>query len=233
MSIQVLRLMTIFLTVMKAVIYEEVVEGGCHLIILIEWLFGIIKERLLATLNFGHILFLFWPIVVGLHGLDPTHIPSGAIYNPDPPNFMPVEPASLYEAQLKMRLGSVPSWLRDLHTEWNMLKNSPLHIPKVLFMKEGGEITMASNESVTVDINDYLKVLYAGTDYVEENPYTITSSDESVVTVIKGEKDEYNRIFDTLTFTGEAAGTANVTLTGRTDGQEVTVTFNVICLGFR
>ena len=67
----------------------------------------------------------FWlePIIVGLHGVDEGVGPETGILES---HGTPVEPGSLFEAQLELRLGSVPVWLKDLHTEWATLRNTPL-----------------------------------------------------------------------------------------------------------
>lgn len=52
------------------------------------------------------------PIIVGFHG-DPVHFVEEQV-KLDESNGIPVEPQSLYEAQLKHRLGSVPAWLNAL-----------------------------------------------------------------------------------------------------------------------
>ena len=52
------------------------------------------------------------PVIVGFHGasvsFDPTQVKA------DVSNGIPVNPESLYEAQLKERLGAVPAWLNSL-----------------------------------------------------------------------------------------------------------------------
>lgn len=52
------------------------------------------------------------PIIVGFHG-DPVKFVQEQV-KLDESNGMPVEPQSLYEAQLERRLGSVPVWLKAL-----------------------------------------------------------------------------------------------------------------------
>ena len=41
-------------------------------------------------------------------------------------NGSPVEPESLFEAQLALRLGKLPIWLNTLHKEWETLRKIPL-----------------------------------------------------------------------------------------------------------
>ena len=52
------------------------------------------------------------PVIVGFHG-DPVKFVQEQV-KLDESNGMPVEPQSLYEAQLERRLGSVPVWLKAL-----------------------------------------------------------------------------------------------------------------------
>ncbi|MBI1290637.1 DUF4955 domain-containing protein [bacterium] len=64
------------------------------------------------------------PIVVGFHGTPSTF---------ETANFelveslgTPVQPESLYEAQLELRLGTLPAWVKQVQTEWTTLRNTPL-----------------------------------------------------------------------------------------------------------
>ncbi|HCK10043.1 MAG TPA: hypothetical protein DHW45_09215 [Candidatus Latescibacteria bacterium] len=64
------------------------------------------------------------PIVVGFHG-DPV------TFNEENLEVLeslgsPVEPASLYQAQLKLRLGSFPEFYSELIDEWQVIRNQPL-----------------------------------------------------------------------------------------------------------
>lgn len=62
----------------------------------------------------------FWkflpPIIVGFHGAGTTFLKSQVKYEES--NGKPVDPESLYEAQLELRLGKLPQWIVEL-------KNSP------------------------------------------------------------------------------------------------------------
>ena len=71
----------------------------------------------------GYLRFL-QPIVVGFHG-------SPASFNARnlevlESNGTAVEPASLFEEQLKSRLTAIPVSLDGLHQEWETLRNTPL-----------------------------------------------------------------------------------------------------------
>ena len=39
-----------------------------------------------------------------------------------------VEPESLFDAQLELRLGTLPVWVKNLRTEWETIRNTPLTI---------------------------------------------------------------------------------------------------------
>lgn len=58
------------------------------------------------------ILEILPPIIVGFHG-EPVKFVQEQV-KLDESNGIPVEPQSLYEAQLAHRLGSVPAWLNAL-----------------------------------------------------------------------------------------------------------------------
>lgn len=52
------------------------------------------------------------PVIVGFHGISINFVQEQVKL--DESHGMPVEPQSLYEAQLKHRLGYVPAWLLEL-----------------------------------------------------------------------------------------------------------------------
>ena len=55
------------------------------------------------------------PTVVGFHGVPVKFREDQMKLNES--QGTPVEPLSLYEAQLKLRLGAVPKWLNDLKVQ--------------------------------------------------------------------------------------------------------------------
>ena len=121
-----------------------------HLNRLILW-----NYNRLATFRNGS--YSFWqyptwwlqPIIVGIHGMDaPVGTDTGILES----QGTPVEPGSLFEAQLELRLGNIPVWLNSLHTEWAILRNTPL--PNI-------------SPTVTEDISEQSLVL--GTD--KDNKY--------------------------------------------------------------
>lgn len=71
----------------------------------------------------GYLRFLN-PIVVGFHGNPATFNESSLEVLES--NGTAMEPASLFEAQLRLRLQSIPFWIDDLRSEWETLRNTPL-----------------------------------------------------------------------------------------------------------
>ena len=41
-----------------------------------------------------------------------------------------VAPESLFDAQLELRLGTLPVWVKDLRTEWETIRSMPLAISR-------------------------------------------------------------------------------------------------------
>ena len=92
--------------------------------------------RRLVFWNFNHggneIYYDFWqrnlrfvnPIIVGFHGNPATF--NESVLEVLESNGTAVDPKSLFEAQLELRLGAVPAWYNNLHTEWQTLRNIPL-----------------------------------------------------------------------------------------------------------
>lgn len=74
---------------------------------------------------FGAGPWVVFPNVIGFHGVMSTfnqdHIGIFESYG------QPVEPSSLYEAQLSLRLGKVPSWIIEAQKEWEQLKIAHRH----------------------------------------------------------------------------------------------------------
>ena len=73
----------------------------------------------------GYLRFLH-PIVVGFHG-NPVTFNESTLEVLES-NGSPVEPESLFEAQLALRLGKLPVWLNTLRTEWESLRK--ISLPK-------------------------------------------------------------------------------------------------------
>lgn len=64
------------------------------------------------------------PIIVGFHGAPATFNESTLQVLES--NGSPVDPESLFEAQLESRLQTLPPWLDALRTEWDTFRNTPL-----------------------------------------------------------------------------------------------------------
>lgn len=75
----------------------------------------------------GYLKFLF-PIIVGFHGNPATFNESDLEVLES--NGEAVEPVSLFDAQLALRLGTLPVWVKDLHTEWETIRSIPLAISR-------------------------------------------------------------------------------------------------------
>jgi hypothetical protein len=58
--------------------------------------------------------------------VNPAHKWPVRVYPHLESNGSPVEPESLFEAQLALRLGKLPIWLNTLHKEWETLRKIPL-----------------------------------------------------------------------------------------------------------
>ena len=75
----------------------------------------------------GYLKFLH-PIIVGFHGNPATFNESDLDILES--NGKAVAPESLFDAQLELRLGTLPDWVKDLRTEWEMIRNIPLTISR-------------------------------------------------------------------------------------------------------
>ena len=120
----------------------------------------------------------FRPIIVGFHG-NPANFYSEHLEVLES-NGIAVEPESLFEAQLELRLGTLPVWLNTLYTEWEMLRNIPLPNgrPAVKERKRINTLTLTVNGDRTVDVADY---------FIEPDgdpmTFSASSSDEDIATV--------------------------------------------------
>ena len=64
------------------------------------------------------------PIIVGFHGTTATFNESTIEILESQGSA--VEPESLFDAQLELRQGTIPDWLKALRTEWKTIRNMPL-----------------------------------------------------------------------------------------------------------
>lgn len=65
-------------------------------------------------------------IIVGFHGKPATF--NESVLEVLESNGTAVEPESLFDVQLELRLGTLPDWVKDLRTEWEMIRSIPLTI---------------------------------------------------------------------------------------------------------
>ncbi len=148
--------------------------------------------------------FIVQPIIVGFHG-DP------ATFNEDnvqilESNGSPVEPASLFEAQLELRMGTLPTWLNGLRTEWETLRNIPL--------PNSTPATRGTIPTQTLSIGTHRKVdvveHFIDPDiFIDPNTppltYSVSSSNEGIATaVVTG---------SIVTITPVMPGSATITVT--------------------
>ena len=73
----------------------------------------------------GYLKFLH-PIIVGFHG-NPATFEEGTLEVLES-NGKAVAPESIFDAQLELRLGTLPAWVKDLCTEWETIRSIPLTI---------------------------------------------------------------------------------------------------------
>ena len=159
----------------------------------------------------GYLNFLY-PIIVGFHGNPATFDEEdlGVLES----NGMAVEPESLFEAQLELRLGTLPTWLNNLITEWETLRNIPL--PNASPVAKGKiaaqSLTVGADE--TIDVADY---------FVDPNNDVLTcsasSSDEGIARV--------DVVGSVVTITPVASGMVTITVTANDGRLSTQQTFRV------
>ena len=82
------------------------------------------RKFLMDPLEFWAGPFMVMPILSGMHGLVPPAKPATMTANE---SFgTPVEPESLYEAQLALRLGKLPDWIPEVRAAWETWRREPL-----------------------------------------------------------------------------------------------------------
>ena len=148
--------------------------------------------------------FILQPIIVGFHG-------NPATFNEDnvqilESNGSSVEPASLFEAQLELRMGSVPVWLNALRTEWETLRNTRL--------PNASPVTRGTIPTQTLSVGTHRKVdaaeyLIDPDIFVDPNTppltYSVSSSNEGIATAdVTG---------SVVTITPVMPGSATITVT--------------------
>ena len=170
------------------------------------------------------------PIIVGFHG-------NSAIFNENTvqileSNGSAVEPESLFDAQLELRLGTIPDWLNNLRTEWQSIRNTPLpnFLPPDRTPPTLERITLETEETNAGAYTGKLKLIYNE----KLNPYTEVPSDAYSVSIqgvqgaitiegVRPQKENYianerNTVTIDLSWTGQAGATfttqdVNVTYT--------------------
>ncbi len=96
----------------------------------------------------GYLKFLH-PIIVGFHG-NPATFEEGTLEVLES-NGKAVDPESIFDAQLELRLGTLPAWVKDLRTEWETIRSIPLTI-------SAGKTSVAG---LTVDSKAYSPNIYS------------------------------------------------------------------------
>lgn len=89
----------------------------------------------------GYLKFLY-PIIVGFHG-NPATFNEGDLEILES-NGEAVAPESLFDAQLALRLGTLPVWVKNLRTEWETIRNTPLTISNSKPSNIGAGLTVDS-----------------------------------------------------------------------------------------
>ncbi len=98
----------------------------------------------------GYLKFLY-PIIVGFHGNPATFNESDLEILES--NGEAVVPESLFDAQLALRLGTLPVWVKNLRTEWEMIRSMPLTISNSKPSNFGA--------GLTVDLNAFSPNIYS------------------------------------------------------------------------
>ena len=153
----------------------------------------------------GYLRFLH-PIIVGFHGNPATF--NKNVLEILESNGMAVDPESLFEAQLELRLGSAPVWYNNLHTEWQTLRNIPLSNSTPVARGAISMQTLTTGTEWTIDVSDY----FFDPDN-EDLTYSASSSDAGIATVsVEGSE---------VTITMVTPGQATITVTA-SDGRSNT-----------
>ena len=159
----------------------------------------------------GYLRFLH-PIVVGFHG-NPATFNESALEVLES-NGTAVEPESLFEAQLELRLGTLPAWLNNLSTEWEMLRNTPLSNNPLVARGTISMQTLTVGTDWTLDVSGY----FTDPNSVELT-YSAASSNEGIATV--------SVVGSEMTITPVASGSAKITVTARDNRLSTQQTFTV------
>ena len=159
------------------------------------------------------------PIIVGFHGTTATFNESTIEILESQGSA--VEPESLFDAQLELRLGTIPAWLNNLRAEWKTIRNTPLpdflppdRTPPTLI-----GMTLETEEISAGSYTGELKLIYNE----RLNPYTEVPSDAYAISIqgvqgaitiegIRPQRENYlandrNTVTIDLSWTGRAGAT--------------------------
>ena len=159
------------------------------------------------------------PIIVGFHGNTATFNENTVQLNES--NGSAVEPESLFDAQLELRHGTIPDWLKALRTEWETIRNTPLpdflppdRTPPTLI-----GMTLETEEISAGSYTGELKLIYNE----KLNPYTEVPPDAYAVSIqgvqgaitiegVRPQRENYlandrNTVTIDLSWTGQAGAT--------------------------
>ena len=159
------------------------------------------------------------PIIVGFHGTTATFNESTIEILESQGSA--VEPESLFDAQLELRLGTIPAWLNNLRVEWKTIRNTPLpdflppdRTPPTLI-----GMTLETEEISTGSYTGELTLIYNE----RLNPYTEVPPDAYAVSIqgvqgaitiegVRPQRENYlandrNTVTIDLSWTGRAGAT--------------------------
>lgn len=159
------------------------------------------------------------PIIVGFHGTTATFNESTIEILESQGSA--VEPESLFDAQLELRLGTIPDWLNNLRAEWETIRNTPLpgflppdRTPPTLI-----GMTLETEEIRTGSYTGELKLIYNE----KLNPYTEVPPDAYAISIqdvqgaitiegVRPQRENYlandrNTVTIDLSWTGRAGAT--------------------------
>ncbi len=159
------------------------------------------------------------PIIVGFHGTTATFNESTIEILESQGSA--VEPESLFDAQLELRLGTIPAWLNNLRAEWKTIRNTPLpdflppdRTPPTLI-----GMTLETEEISAGSYTGELKLIYNE----KLNPYTEVPPDAYAVSIqgvqgaitiegVRPQRENYlandrNTVTIDLSWTGRAGAT--------------------------
>ena len=94
-----------------------------------------------------------------------------------------VFPGSLFEAQLKLRLGRAPGWLYDLAGEWGNIKARDIWVPSIFIKQNIADAFEDLNDGETKKVrltDDYFERMY--TCWIEYNVRIVNYADSEILT---------------------------------------------------